>query len=127
MNNPLEILKDVNNAILELMKSENEQWIKQRDKLKKLLSLHIELIKNYNIDEPDIKTLNFLREIKKWRTENLNTSENINNDIYGDKIMMSMSNLMVITMTKVYKGDKHLDSQLCGRSGPFAFFVNDIV
>ena len=37
MNNPLEILKDVNNAILELIKSENEQWIKQRDKLKKLL------------------------------------------------------------------------------------------
>ena len=127
MNNSLEILKDVNNAILELMKSENEQWIKQRDKLKKLLSLHIELIKNYNIDEPDIKTLNFLREIKKWRTENLNTSENINNVIYGDKIMMSMSNLMVITMTKVYKGDNPLDSQLCGRSGPFAFFVNDIV
>ena len=110
MNNPLEIIKDVNNAILELMKSENEQWIKQRDKLKKLLSLHIELIKNYNIDEPDIKTLNFLQEIKKWRTENLNTSENINNDIYGDKIMMSMSNLMVITMAKVYKGDKPLNS-----------------
>ena len=57
----MEILKEVNNAILDLMKSEIEQWVKQRDKLKKLLSLYIELINNYHIDKPDIKTLNFMQ------------------------------------------------------------------
>ena len=124
----MEILKDVNDAILELMKSEIEQWVKQRDKLKTLLSLHNELINNYHIDKPDIKILNFLQEIiKNWRTENLNTYENINNDIYGDKIMIPMSKLMVNTMANVYKGNKPLNSHLYGRSGPFTFFMNNIV
>ena len=123
MNNSLEILKEVNIAILDLMKSEIEQWVKQRDKLKKLLSLHNELINNYHIDKPDIKTINFLQEIKQWRTENLNTYENINNDIYGDKIMMPMSKLMVHTMANVYKENKPLNSHLYGRTGPFTFFM----
>ena len=122
----MEILKEVNNAILDLMKSEIEQWVKQRDKLKKLLSLHNELINNYHIDKPDIKTINFLQEIKQWRTENLNTYENINNDIYGEKIMMPMSKLMVNTMACVYKGNETLNSHSYGRTGPFTFFMNNI-
>ena len=41
--------------------------------------------------------------------------------------MMPMSMLMVNTMACVYKGNETLNSHPYGRTGPFAFFVNDIV
>ena len=92
--------KKVNQAIINLIKCEEEKWILQRDKL---LQFHIELIKNNDLNNPTKSTLQLIETIKQWRTENLNTDENMDDDRYLNEVAMRMSNIKVNIMTNVLR------------------------
>lgn len=96
----------VNNKIINLINSEENKWKTQKKNLETLLTLHNNFIDNNNLDNPTIEILNQLEDIKTWRTNNLNTRENMNDDRYGKEIAMKMCEFKVQLMTQVYKNNK---------------------
>ena len=98
----VEIMTLVNNNIIKLIKNDEAKWVKQRGKLKKLLELHINLMKKLNDQKPNIKLLNHVDGIKQWRTLNLNKKENMDDKRYGSDVASIMCSLKVKLMTDVY-------------------------
>ena len=95
-------IKNVINNIIELIKSDDEKWKIQRDNLLLLLQLHIELLRNFDMDKPNISTLNYIEYIKQWRTDNLNTEENMFDPKYGENIAMAMCEVKVMIMALLF-------------------------
>ena len=96
-----EIIEKVNENVRKLIQSEEEKWKVQRKKLRKLLEYHTELLRSGNIDKPTSFTLHFIDLIKQWRTENLNTKENISDPRYKVDVASLMCTAKVKIMAKV--------------------------
>ena len=92
----------VNKKIEELINCKNPKWSHQQCKLKMLLKLDEQLINKYNLEDPTYETLQFIEYIKTWRTENLNTEENLKDDIYID-IVQCMMQVKLQVMIKIHK------------------------
>ena len=101
--NLIENIKKVNIAIIKLIKSDEDIWIKQREKLRQLLQFHLQLLEQCNANKPDMRTLNYIESIKQWRTDNLNTKENMKDDRYGKDIASEMCNVKVQIMSQVLR------------------------
>ena len=97
----IDILEKVNRNINNLLRSKEQKWISQRNKLTKFLELNKLLLNNYSLQKPNAKTLLFIEALKQWRTEELNTEENMNDPRYGDDIAMLMCQLKTKVMTEV--------------------------
>ena len=97
----IDILEKVNRNINKLLRTNEQKWISQRDKLKKLLELNKLLLNKYSLQKPNARTLQFIEVLKQWRTEELNAEENMNDPRYGDDIASLMSQLKVKIMIEV--------------------------
>lgn len=91
----------VNNNIMLLINCNEEKWKNQKDKLIKLLELHLFFINVNNLDEPTLKTLNHIENIKMWRTSNLNIKENMEDERYRYNIVEIMCSLKCKIMSIV--------------------------
>ena len=92
----------VNKNIEELINCKNPKWDHQQCNLKMLITLHEQLINNYILEDPTYETLQFIEFIKTWRTENLNTEENLTDDKYVD-IVQDMMQVKLQVMIKIHK------------------------
>lgn len=106
LKNKLDI---VNKNIDMLIKSEDAFWIPQRNNLKKHLSLNLDLIKKYDLNNPIPETLRDIEKIKEFRTYNLNTPENIKHEIYSRGVGSLMCEIKVEIMKRVYTTTDTLD------------------
>ncbi len=101
MDTPLQItiVNNINEKINELITLKDPQWVSQRSELIQLLDYNTELIKNYNLANPDNKTLEKIEQIKQ-HMNNLNTSKNAEYELYGgsDGIMLEMYRLKIHVM-----------------------------
>ena len=91
----------VNEAIVELIKSSDAKWKAQHSNLKCLLLLQCFLLKEHDCNHPTLLTLRKLDNIKDWRTENLNTKENMDDLFYREKIAEAMCLVKLEMMSKV--------------------------
>ena len=70
--NNIQLINEINNVLIELLKSNETFDSIRHDKYRELIIKHQNFIKNHDLDNPTKDTLIEFHEIKEWRIEYIN-------------------------------------------------------